>query len=86
MELYHPETDVNYQLVVDWRHEFIRGFHSYPNGDPGEPDEEYLDWNAVITHIDGQPVPVQTELPDWITAEMIEEQLDTGDITEPDFY
>ena len=85
VELYHPETDENYTIVVDWKYYFERGRYSMPNGDPGYPDEEELTWTATLTHIQGEPVAAETELPDWITVEMIEEHMDLSDVLEPDY-
>lgn len=85
VELYHPETDENYTFCVDWRYCFTRGQMYLSNGDPGYPDEEDLEWTPTLTHIDGQPVEATTELPDWVSVEMIEEHLDLSDVLEPDY-
>lgn len=79
VDLYHPDTDDCYTFVVDWTHYQMPGLHSYPNGDPGYPEENELDWTSVLTHVNGEPVLPSTDLPDWVTVEMIEEEIDFDD-------
>lgn len=85
VELYHPDTDENYTFSVDWTYHFTRGQMYMSNGDPGYPDEEDLDWTATLTHIEGAEVKGFVGLPAWVTAEMIEEEIDLSDIHEPDY-
>lgn len=79
VDLYHPDTEECYTFVVDWTHYQMPGLHSYPNGDPGYPEEDELTWTSTLTHIDGQQVPPSDQLPDWVDISDIEEQIDLGD-------
>jgi hypothetical protein len=49
------------------------------NGDPGYPDESELTWDCELVSINDEPVQPGTPVPDWVTVEMIEQEIDIND-------
>lgn len=74
--IYHPETDVPYEIYIRWRYHYDPGVHTFSNGDPGYPPEEELDYDVEVLSIDGVAIAGNVKLPDWVTSDMIEEHID----------
>lgn len=76
MTFEHPVDGNEYEIQVCWRHHYSPAVMYLSNGDPGYPEESETDWTVELTAIDGEPVTAGTEIPEWITPEMIEQEID----------
>lgn len=65
----HPETYDEIELLVTFAYSYDPGRMYMPNGDPGYPPEESFD----IEHV--SLVNSNDNVPEWITYEMIEQEL-----------
>lgn len=79
MTFEHPIDGSVHEIQVTWKHDYSPAVNYLPNGDPGYPEESDVDWKSELTAIDEEPVTPGTEIPEWITADMIYEELDLND-------
>ena len=79
LTFYDPVDEIPYEILVSWSYYYSPATMYRSNGDPGDPEESELDWKCELISINDVPVVLGTEVPDWITAEMIEEEIDLND-------
>jgi hypothetical protein len=76
MTFEHPMDGNIYEIEVSWRYVYSPAVMYLSNGDPGYPDETDLTWTAELISIDDVLVTPGTPVPDWITEDMICEEID----------
>lgn len=81
LTFYHPETDEQVDIYVKYSWYYDPGRMYMPNGDPGYPAESEIDIKESYPNDDPNG-----KIPDWITDEMIENELfDEGDVFEDEY-
>lgn len=79
-DIFHDdETEKEYEIQINWVHDYAPDIMYFSNGDPGEPGYSDITYNLVVIAIDGEPVSPDTEVPEWLTDDMITESLDLDD-------
>lgn len=83
LNFYHPIDESLYEICVTWKHYHESAIMYTLNGD-GSPEESEVTWTLELTAIDDEPVAPGTEIPEWITEDMIMQELDLNDYYDGD--
>ena len=79
MTFENPENNDIYEIQVCWKHTYTPEVLYLSNGDPGYPAESDIIFDNTLIGINDIPAKKGTPVPEWITFEMIEQELDLQD-------
>lgn len=79
VDCYHPDMDDEYCTVeVRWSHYYKPATREDP------PEEEYEIMDMKLITSNGDYMPRGTEIPDWVTDDMLWDGIDLGDFNDGD--